>query len=489
MRTRNLGHDRRTFLKSLGVLAALGVTSSSCATAGWSVPLVASRKRTAGVVRCAFFYPPADVVLAGQNEDTWREHKWFTWPGNQFKPEEQQAKFTAEICRMAKNLDLRLVIDEKSIYTGAATQAFVADVQATKPDALLLFDFWNSFRDRISTVIDAYPGPIIVYHPLGANHQLPPERLMKGPRIQYIHSMENWDALERGLRSIHAKTRMAQSRLLRVSGQTDKESDEKEPFFNTAVHTVPAKFYNDLFDATQVTDEARSLAKQVRAGANEVMDLSENAFLDAARAHLAVMKIMEQYEADAITIQCLFLEHRKPCLSFALNNGRLIPCACENDLSAALTLMLGESMFDRGGFQHNPEFDTEENLYFGAHCTCTTRLHGPNAKPAPYLLRPFFHQMPKTLALDVQWPEGETVTLCKYHSDKKLLDAWTGEVVSSPTCPPTGGCATRVLVKVRDVPDVCGIYPGPHPVLFCGDFARQLKVFADLYELEIRTNA
>jgi hypothetical protein len=81
------------------------------------------------------------------------------------------------------------------------------------------------------------------------------------------------------------------------------------------------------------------------------------------------------------------------------------------------------------------------------------------------------------------------VTLCKYHSDKKLLDAWAGEIVSSPTCPPTGGCATRVLVKVRDVPDVCSIYPGPHPVLFCGDYARQLRVFADLYELEIRTNA
>ena len=187
---------------------------------------------------------------------------------------------------------------------------------------------------------------------------------------------------------------------------------------------------------------------------------------------------MERHEADAITIECLMLKHRKPCLSFALNNGNLLPCGCENDLNATLTLMLGANCFGRGGFQHNPEFDTEQNLYFGAHCTCTTRLHGPREKETPYSLRPFFHQMPKSLALDVQWPPGETVTLCKYHSGKKQLDAWRGQVVSSPTCPPTGGCATRVLVKIPDVKDVCTIYDGPHPILYCGDFAGHLKTLA-----------
>lgn len=57
--------------------------------------------------------------------------------------------------------------------------------------------------------------------------------------------------------------------------------------------------------------------------------------------------------------------------------------------------MLGANLFGRGGFQHCPEFDTEENLYFASHCTCTTKLHGPDAKDAPYALRPFFHQMPQ----------------------------------------------------------------------------------------------
>ena len=90
---------------------------------------------------------------------------------------------------------------------------------------------------------------------------------------------------------------------------------------------------------------------------------------------------------------------------------------------------------------------------------------GQDACKTAYSLRPFFHQLPKTLAPDVQWPPVETVTLCKYHTGKKQLDAWRGQVVCSPTCPPAGGCATRVLVRIPEVKEVCSIYAGPHPIL------------------------
>jgi len=45
-----------------------------------------------------------------------------------------------------------------------------------------------------------------------------------------------------------------------------------------------------------------------------------------------------------------------------------------------------------------------------------------------------------------------------------------------------------VLVKLDAVPDVCSAYAGPHPVLYCGDFARHAKVLARLYELNIPSN-
>jgi hypothetical protein len=478
--------DRREFLKSaaaLTALAALPLPSLGAAAEP------ARRARKPAVVRGAFFYPPEEDVLAGRCEDSWAGQKWFTWPGNQFRPEQQQAKFLAAVRDIARDLDLDLRIEEAPLHTDAAIRSFLEDATASKPDALLLFNFWNSFSAKLKPVLEAFPGPVILYHPVGANHQLPPEHFRTAKRTQYIHSIENVDALARGLRSVHARNAMAQSRLLRVSGRLAAEADDREPLFGTPIHGVPAEHFNKLFDELPASPEMARIARAIRSGARRVTDLSAEAFLDAARAHLAVRDLMGRHEADAITIECLFLKHRKPCLSFALNNGELRPCGCENDLNATITLMLGAQLFGRGGFQHNPEFDTEENLYFASHCTCATRLHGPKGGRQAYDLRPFFHQMPKSVALDVQWPAGEPATMVKYHSGKTRLDAWVGDIVSSPSCPPTGGCATRVLVKMRDVADVCSVYPGPHPVLYCGDFGRQAAVFARLYELDLHTNA
>jgi hypothetical protein len=441
------------------------------------------------LVRGAFFYPPLDVVNRGELEDWWARHQWCTWPGNQYRPEEQQARFLEHIRPMAAGLDLTLDLDEAPIYTNAGFEAFINEVEETKPDALLLFNFWNTFSAKIVPIVESFDGPVIVYHPVGANHQLPPKQLDSAERTQYIHSIENWGAIERGLRSLHAHNRMRRSRLLRVSGRLKEEKDDTEPLFGTAIHGVPAGHYNDLFDKVQVTPELESLASAVRRRADSATDLEEKAFLDAARAHDTVRRLMERHDADAITIECLFLKHRKPCLSFSVNNGSLVPCGCENDLNASLSLMLGASLFGRGGFQHNPEFDTEENVYFGSHCTCLTRLHGPDGAQTSYSLRPFFHQLPKTLALDVQWPAGERATLFKYHSGQNRMDAWGGEVLGSPGCPPTGGCATRALVRMDGVDDIRNVYPGPHPILYCGDFTRHAATFAELYGMEIKTNA
>jgi len=481
--------DRRLFLKSAAVLPGLSFLPIGCSSpAPYSGGGVILRPKKPAVVRSAFFYPPAEVVQRGEFEDNWRHQKWFTYPGNQFKPREQQAKFTKHVRKMSEGLDIRLLIDEQAIYTSDGIHAFIDDVRVSRPDALLLFNFYNSLSGKLAPVLDAFDGPIIVYHPVGANHQLPPKHFMTAERVQYIHSIENWAALERGLRSIHAHNRMAQSTMLRIAGGYKTRTRKTDIFFGTAIQHIPAEEFNACFDAVELTTDMEKMAKSVRARAKRVDDLSEKAFLDAVRAHVAVQRVMDRYKADAITIECLFLKHRKPCLSFAINNGNLLSCGCENHYDGTLTLMLGAGLFGRGGFLHNPEFDTEDNLYFATHCTCTTKLHGPQGKTSPYILRPFFHQLPKTLALDVQWPAGERVTLMKYHAGKKTLDAWGGTVVSSPECPPTGGCATRVLVRIDDVPDICNVYPGPHPILYCGDFVRQAKTYADLHGLEIRTN-
>ncbi len=445
------------------------------------------RAKTPARIRGAFFYPTVETINAGKTDDRYGNSGkiWATYPGNQFQYEAQHAKFMDRINQIAGGLDVAVNMDAGNISTTVGAEAFQADIQANRPDALLLVNFYNTMTEKIIPIIEAYDGPVIMYQVTGSSHQLPNEALRQAANCYFIHSIENWNALERGLRAVHAMNRMRQSRLLRVG--PGKQS--RDAFLGTAIEVAAPEEYNDLFDSIVADAEIERVARSVRARARQVTEVEMNAFVDAVRAHVAVGRLMERYQADAITIRCLELEDRKPCLSFALNNGALVPCGCENDLDAILTLMLGAELFGRGGFINNPGYDNERNLYFGSHCTCTTRLKGPNGRDAGFSVRPFTHMLPKTVALDIEWPEDEPATLFKYQSAEKKLHAWTGDVLDSPATPPTGGCATRVLLRIRDVDDVMTTYPGRHPSLFSGDFARHAIAFSKLYGVEVATNA
>jgi hypothetical protein len=486
------GLDRREFLAAAGMLGAAGLVSQAIAAQaaqGVSVP-VPMRDKAPAKVMVAFLYPPADVVNEGRNEDTWANRKWFTWPGNQFEPEQQERKFTAKIQEMADNLGVKVEFQPAAIYQEAKVNAFIEAAKAAQPDAVLIVNFWNTFSKWSFRMASESAPTAIVYHSVGSNHQLPPEYLRTAEGIYYIHSIENFDEIERGLRAVRARKMLSQSRMLRVSGRTSVLKQSAEERLGIDVIEVPAEEFNAMFDAVKPDSTLERDAMQVKKNAIRVMDVVDEYFVEGLRAHKAVAQIMGRYGADAITIECLQLKHRKPCISFAANNGALIPCGCENDFNATLTLMLGRWLFDRAGFQHNPEFDTSENHYFGAHCTCAWNLHGPQGPSNEYLVRPFFHQLPKTAALDVQWTPGEPVMLTKYLTGQDTLHCWTGRIIESPKSPPTGGCSTRVLVDIDKVEDVCSIYSGPHPILYCGTRgdARRMKAFARMYRMKLEGN-
>ena len=474
-----------------GALGAAGFLSAASAGEPGAAPqAVPKGDKEPARVLVAFLYPPADVVNAGQMEDSWRVHNWFTWPGNQFEPEEQERKFTAKIRELAEALGIAVEFAPKAIYQEAKVKEFIAQAKSAGPDAVLIVNFWNTLSKwSYEMAVESAP-TAIVYHSVGSNHQLPPEYLRKAEGLYYVHSVENWDEIERGLRAVRARKMLAQSRLLRVSGRVQAAAQVREPRLDVDVITVPAEEFNALFDAVAPDDAVVREAMAFKQAAARVVDVADEYFVDAMRAHRAVGQIMQRYGADAITIECLMLKHRKPCVSFAINNGALIPCGCENHLDGTLTLMLGRWLLERAGFLHNPEFDTSDNLYFGAHCTCAWKLHGPEGPAQKFFVRPFFHQLPKTPALDVEWSPGQPVMLAKYLSGQDTLACWTGKVISSPTSPPTGGCATRVLVEMEGVDDVCDVYQGPHPILFCGDRgdARRLKAFAKMYRLALVGN-
>jgi hypothetical protein len=483
--------SRRGFIAASGTIGALGLlpaplfAAAAATTAASSVP---PRKKDPARIKVVFLYPPAQVVEAGENEDSWAKNHWFTWPGNQFRPEEQQQLFTRKIAALAERTGVTVDFAPQALYQQARVREFIATTKAGGFDAVLVVNFWNTFASWSHQIASEAAPTAIVYQPVGSNHQLPPADLRNAEGMFYIHSIENWDEIQRGLQAVHARKMLAQSRLLRVMAAPGERRAETK--FGVDVVSVDAAEFNAMFDAVQADEALVREAMAFKQAAAGVAGVTDAFFIEAMRSHRAVGQIMARHGADAITIQCLMLEHRKPCLSFSINNGAQVPCGCESDFNATLTLLLGRLLLDRAGFQHNPDFDTSRNQYFASHCTCATKLNGPAGPAQTYQVRPFFHQLPKTAALDVQWSPGAPVAVVKYNAGDDTINCWTGKVVGSPASPPTGGCATRVLVDIDKVEDVCEIYSGPHPVLFSADrnLARRIKVFAKMFRLKLVGN-
>ena len=485
------GFDRRDFLKIGGAAAAFGTVLATTALAQNSdgpagLPPIEKKKTKMTVL---FMYPPADVVNGGKMEDGWAGNQWFTYPGNQFEPEMNQKKYTEKITEFAGKYDIDLDF-QGVIYTKAAMGEFIAKMKDAPPDSLLVVNFWNSISGWVIDMAKQLESqPMIVYHPVGSNHQLPPKGLMTAPNILYIHSLENWEALENAMAATSTKKYISQSRLLRV-GNYKELLQTVDNNLGVEIVSVPAAEYNDLFDSVPADDALVNEAMAFKAKAATVLEVEDRYIIDGFRAQKAIQGIMKRYGADGITILCLMLKERKPCIGFSLNNGALVPCACENNWDSAVTLMIGAHTLKRGGFMHNPEFDVDRNQYYGSHCQCTLKLHGPDKPETSFRIRPFTHQLPKTAALDVRMTPGERVFITKYVPDKKQIHLYAGSMVGSPEINTAGGCATRFVMDVDKVDDVCSIYFGPHPIMYCGSImeARRIKAFAKLAELEFVGN-
>jgi hypothetical protein len=147
--------------------------------------------------------------------------------------------------------------------------------------------------------------------------------------------------------------------------------------------------------------------------------------------------------------------------------------------------MIGQLLTGRGGFQHNPCYDTERNHFYGSHCTCTPKVYGPDGPELPYLLRRFAHTNEGSCAIQVFFKEGDPVTSLHYYAGKQpALDVYAGRVVKSHPMPPAGGCTTNVEFALTDRQDACSVV-GHHNVLFVGDFARQFRQFANLFKMKL----
>ena len=472
------GPSRRTVLAGAGAVAVPMLLRPLTLRSAEGDGEVAKRTKTPAAIRAAFLYPPSKTIAA-------KPDGWWSWPGNEFDAEGRQKTYTAALARIEKKLAVKITVDAAPVATAADAQRLGKEIQTSSPDGLLLVMFYNRSVAQAEQLIKAAAAkniPVIFYVGLGVMHgQI--DRFRR-PGVYFIQSLDNMGAIEYGLRMIGARKRMAQSLLLSIT-EAPKRRQGVEKFLGTTVQVIPFGEYAEAFKKVTIDAAARRWTADLTRGARQVRGVTDKAMENAARAYLALRKLLADEQADGLTMKCLRRGMLKPCIGFSALNGQLIPAACENDFGAMYTQMLGQLLTGRPGFQHNPAFETEKNHYYASHCTCATKMYGPEGADLPYLLRRFAHTNEGSCAIQVFWKADDPVTMVRYYGGKTpTLDVYAGKVAVSHAMPPAGGCTTNVEIALTDRTDARHVR-GHHNLLFCGDFARKFRLFANLYKMQL----
>ncbi|MEN8227285.1 MAG: hypothetical protein ABFS38_03955 [Bacteroidota bacterium] len=474
------GCSRREFITTSGT-ATLGMSAlpfSSMLANEFKAPVM--KNKTGASVKTVFLYPPSATFSDDPDG-------WWSWPGNQYDAEGKQKEYTERIKKIGSGLDMNIGINDKSVADDGDVQKITEELKSEKPDGLLLIMFYNRSRGHADTLIQAAEElgiPTIFYIGLGVMHGHW-RSYNNRPGLYFIQSADNYEAIESGMRMINAGKRLGQSTLLSISDGEERKVT-KEAFFGITVQPVQFSEYAEAFNSIALTSKADDFLNRLSRNAIELNNISKESLKNATRAYFALNSLIEKYQADAVTMNCLRRGMLKPCIAFSVLNNQLIPAVCENDLPAAYGQMIVQAVLGRPGFQHNPAYDTEKNNYYASHCTCATELNGPGGADTKYRLTNFAHTNEGSCAIQVYWEPDEPATMIHYYTgEKPRIDIYSGRI-EEPSYDDSfvAGCTTRVELKITNRTTADQVV-GHHNILCYGDFAKRFKDFALLHKIEI----
>jgi len=472
---------RREFLLTTGAAAAgLAMSRQASVVLGANAAVVPPPAKVPATVRVAFLYPPSETL---------RKQGYFSWPGSGFDAEGHHQQYARKLGGIGKELGIRLLIEDKALGGQEDADRFIARVKQEKPDGLLLIAFKKSEWAQVNRIIEQTRVPTVAMATIGVLLMTHIQQLRGKPGVHVISSLDNFEAIRDGLNLIRTARWMQQATILSIAGA--ERGEYAVPLLGTRVKRVPMPRFMEVYKGVSTDAEVQKYFREYLDGASERREPSEQDVLESARARVACERLIREEGGDALMMACLEgiakREIPPPCLPFMSLRDAGFVAGCQNDLDATLTMMLGQQLLGKPGFQHNPACDTERNLYYCSHCTSPRKLNGSDGPATPFILRN--HAEAGVGAVpQVLWPLGIDVTIAQYVSDAKpRMLVYSGKTVEIYDTPPAGGCRTNVVTTINEIP-ACEVRPEHmlHPTMFTGTHVERFRAFCGMYGIERR---
>ena len=408
---------------------------------------------------------------------------WLGWPGTAYDVEGERARYSRAIADAGRRVGVEIVQEREPLEENAAVAAFVKKLQTEKPDAVLVtlqhFQSWGMASEIAKAGV-----PTIVFAPIGMSFTGHVNSLAFRPGVHVISSLET-PAIEQALRMVRAKRQLEATRMLVVRGNERKE----DKFGLVNLQYVPRATFEEMFNLTPVSEEAKWVAHQRFREAEKVVEPTQQDGLNAARSYIAAKQLLKNEDCNALTTDCLGMVSQKkvptpPCMGASIFQDAGVSYGCEAAVGPAVSLMLSSYLFDKPGFMNDPVPETVKNVLIAAHCVSGTRIYGLGRQKehAPYILRSH-SESNLGISPQVLWPVAQPVTLVQFFKpDALYLD--TGTVVGNVNTPPAGGCRTSVEIQMDNIED-CRDVLGFHQVVFFGNHRRDVEAFCQLYGINV----
>jgi len=480
---------RRDFLATVGLaaLTARFAVMEASAAVATQPPVTGAR-------------PRVRAVFVRQDVDRY----WMGWPGAAYDIKGRQADYTRILTAAAKKLGVDLRITSDAIAEVPKMEALLAECAQNPPDGVIIVSMClNTSWPIILHFLTKRPAhlPTVVFSPMGTSflgHVQQVAAVTKGTRT-FLASTPDIEWLAFGLQMLSAWWRMKTTRISVVQGQQPR--DIVLDTVGTTLHYIHFSRFSDEYKKVEASADVRAMASHYTRHAKKIVEPTRADILNAAKTYVVCRRLMEAEGCHGIAVDCL--PHVKgrtappPCLAFSKLNDEGVVAACQADWPAALSLRLVWLLLDRPGFMQNICVDTTRNKLVGAHCTCPTRLAGPDQPAAPFLLRSHAESN-LGVAPQVLWPVGQPVTIMKFsdptwgrppQSQKTAAASvllGTGRVVRNIDNPPSGGCRTSLEVEVDGVEDVRSLQYLHHQLFVLGNHKHRLRAYCELAGLEVK---
>ena len=306
-------------------------------------------------------------------------------------------------------------------------------------------------------------------------------------KVAGVSSTDFKDVLE-AARTFECLKRLQASTMLQVGGGWGGPEGIQKAF-GTTVTPIPFEAINEAYSKADPS-EAKKWADRWIKGADKVVEPSRAEIQKSGAMYLALLDVMGQHKAQAITMNCLggFYGGKitaYPCLGFfQLNNDGFVG-GCEGDLKSAMTMLVVGYLTGRPGYISDPVIDTSKNQIIYTHCVSTNKVYGPSGRANPYHIRSHSEDRKGAVVRSLM-PLGEMTTTLEIDADKQQILFHQARTVAN--IDEDKACRTKLAAEVKgDINKLFNFWDtwGWHRVTFYGDLKRPVQHLAGLTGFEV----